>query len=124
MICESCKTEFSGEVCPKCGLKPTKTRCLDCSKKFYSSYLNHGLCPDCLEKEKALPYKSPSTALLLSIIPSAGYRYLGLTAKANGFLALFFISCIFLIGPFLTIPLSAIDCYMIAKRINRSDEFE
>lgn len=122
MNCESCNTEFSGEVCPTCGLKPTKTRCLDCSKKFYSGYLNHGLCPECLEKEKNLPYKRPVSAFFLSIIPSAGYRYLGLKQKADGFLLLFFISCIFLIGPFITIPLSAIDAYIIAKRSNRSDE--
>jgi len=123
MKCEACQTEFDGEICPKCGLKITKTRCIDCSKKFNSGYLNHGLCPECLEKEKNMPYKSPLTAFLLSIIPSAGYRYLGLKRRADGFLLLFFPSCLILIGPLFLIPFSAIDSYMIAKRINRSDEY-
>lgn len=122
MKCEACQTEITTDTCPKCGLKPTKQRCPDCSRKFNKSYLNHGLCPECLTIEKNAPYKDPFVALCLSVIPGAGFRYLGLKQKSGKVLSIFIISAITVILPVFVIMFSGIDAYITAKRMNVMDE--
>jgi len=124
MKCESCQTEFTGEACPNCGLKPHKQRCKSCSKKFYSSYLKGGFCPDCFGMLKDVPYKSPLLAFVFSIIPGAGHVYLGMKERGAGCFLLFCISFLTLIGWIFIILFSGIDAYILANQMNRLDGYE
>lgn len=122
MQCESCQTEFTGEICPSCGLKIQKVMCKDCYKKFYKSYLQDGLCPICYDKEINAPYKSPLTATLLSIVPGLGHYYLGLKDKGGLYLLMFCLSCVIPIIGWLMLPIAyflpMFDAYKTANRIN------
>lgn len=124
MKCESCQTEFTGEACPNCGLKPRKQRCKSCSKKFYSDYLKSGFCPECLGKLRTMQYKSPYVALGLSILPGLGHRYIGATTRGTACLFLFLVSCWTLILIPFTILFSGIDAYLLANKINKLNEIK
>lgn len=125
MQCESCKTEFNGDACPKCGLKLQKVMCMDCFKKFYKPYLKEGLCPDCYEKEVNAPYKNPLIALGLSVLPGLGHDYLGLKSKAGFYFLMFCFSCVVPIIGWIVLPvayfLPMIDAYKTAQRMNIRD---
>lgn len=126
MICDSCKTDISSDICPNCGLKQERIMCRACMKKFYKNYLKEGLCPECFEKGVQAPYKSPYLALGLSILPGLGHFYLGLKEKGAIFLFMFFLSCIIPILGWLILPIAlifpALDAYKTANRMNRMDE--
>ena len=122
MQCESCNTEFMGDTCPNCGLKQIKVACGDCHKKFYKSYLKNGLCPECFENELSAPYKSPYTALLLSVIPGLGHYYLGQRDKGAAYFLIFCMSFLLPIFLPLTYFCPAFGAFLTAKRMNRIDE--
>lgn len=122
MKCESCQTEFTGDACPKCGLKLKKAACKDCMKKFYSTYLTNGLCPECLEKEKHTPHKNPYLASGMSVIPGLGHVYLGLPIKGAMFLAMLGLSIIIPVIGWIMLPFAflipIVDAYKTAIRMN------
>jgi len=126
MNCEACKTEITTEICPNCGLKQQKTLCKDCLKKFHKDYLNMGLCPSCFEIEKAAPFKSPSIALVLSILPGLGQYYLGQKDKGGFYLGLFCLCWVIPVIGWIMLPAAVVfpaaDAYKTAKRMNTMDE--
>ena len=128
MKCESCNTELTSETCQNCGLKQQKVMCKDCFKKFYKDYLTNGLCPECFKKEKEALYKSPGTALCLSVLPGLGHYYLGLKNK-SGIYLLIFLACVGIpIIGWIMLPFAYlfpfVDAYATAKRMNVMDEYE
>lgn len=94
-------------------------RCKACLNKVDDSTIQNGVCPECSEKEKQMTYRSPLTAVLMSILPGAAHKfYLGQDKKGSAILLIFLISFLF----FPILPLSwlyaAGDAFLEARRIN------
>ncbi len=126
MKCEACQTELTTDTCPLCGLKQKKVMCKDCMKKFYKEFLNQGLCPECLDKEKNTSHKEPLVALALSILPGGGQYYLGQRMKSGVYLCMFSLCGIIPVIGWIMLPVAwivpAVDAYNTAKRINVLNE--
>jgi len=126
MICDTCGNEFTGCSCPVCksvvNLNTDKVRCNDCGQKVLRAYVNHGLCPDCLEAEVQAPYKNPAFAAILNIIPGLGFVYLGNSSKGGIFLFMFFLCCLVPVLGWLMLPVAflwpAFDAAKTANRMN------
>jgi TM2 domain-containing membrane protein YozV len=96
-------------------------RCKACLTKTPIEALKNGVCPECYEKEQKIKYKSPTKAVLMSILPGAAHKfYLGQDRKGTAMLVTFLISCIPLFWFFLPIAIivPVVDAYSEAKRIN------
>jgi len=126
MICETCGNEFTGHCCPACNtvaaLATDKLRCRDCGQKVLRAYVNHGLCPDCLEKSMEAPFKNPTLAALLNIVPGLGFVYLGNKSKGGVYLFMFLLCCFIPLVGWLMLPAAfvwpALDARNTAKKMN------
>jgi len=120
--CNSCQTEIQHRgTCPNCGLEQPKTRCSNCFRKFYKSYLVQGQCQECYEKELLLKPKNPFIAAILGIFPGLGHLYIGQGER----FALYFVLVLFLwfipvIGWLIALfvwVISILEAFMTASRI-------
>ncbi|MUV37556.1 hypothetical protein JNUCC1_01362 [Lentibacillus sp. JNUCC-1] len=125
MYCPNCGERISdkAEICPKCGVRPFRVirHCYHCGAAVNE---RQEMCVSCGAAVKKNPSTSgavpqePWLMVLLSfILPGLGQILLGQVAKGVIiiFVNLFFLF-VFTLFWFITVPLSIVDAYLIAKK--------
>lgn len=126
MHCTNCSATISdqAEICPKCGVRTftVKNHCHGCGEHVNQ---NQEICVACGISLKGKKYSSSNgekepwiMALLSFLIAGLGQIVLGQTAKGITILIVSFVFAIFTLGfsSLLTVPVSVIDAYLIAKK--------
>lgn len=140
MYCPNCGEQISekAEICPKCGVRPFRIKnfCYNCGKNITE---NQEMCVDCgVSLNKVIngtsgmsnEAKDPWLMALLSfLITGLGQIVMGQVKKGAALLIGSMILGFFTAGisAAITIPLSTIDAYLIAKKIKEGkivDEWE